>query len=109
MAEAGGGASARAGAEGGGADGAGGWVGGGGAGAEAAEKAKSCACEQCPKVFNAAWKLKRHMRVHTGEKPFKCDVPGCTKSYSEKGALVRGVDHCWLAVFAGYCKSSGAG
>jgi len=56
---------------------------------ESGAKSKSFACDQCPKVFNAAWKLKRHMRVHTGEKPFACDVPGCNKRYSEKGALVR--------------------
>lgn len=56
--------------------------------AAGAKGSKSFPCEQCTKVFNAAWKLKRHMRVHTGEKPFACDVPGCNKRYSEKGALV---------------------
>ncbi len=42
-------------------------------------------CPICSKGFRSVSKLARHMRTHTGEKPFKCDV--CEKSFSDSSAL----------------------
>ncbi|NWU41060.1 GLIS3 protein, partial [Hylia prasina] len=39
----------------------------------------------CPrrfKPFNARYKLLSHMRIHTGERPYKCTFEGCKKAFS---------------------------
>jgi len=43
-------------------------------------------CTQCDKMFSQSGHLQRHMRFHTGERPFACDL--CDKSFAEKGNLL---------------------
>uniref|UniRef100_A0A5S6QVF5 C2H2-type domain-containing protein n=1 Tax=Trichuris muris TaxID=70415 RepID=A0A5S6QVF5_TRIMR len=39
-------------------------------------------CITCGKAFSNASKLKRHHLVHSREKQFQCEVPGCSKRFT---------------------------
>lgn len=43
-------------------------------------------CDICLKCFQKPSQLIRHRRIHTGEKPFKCDV--CPSAFNQKGSLL---------------------
>ena len=45
------------------------------------------ACLICERIVKTKRRLKLHLRVHTGEKPFKCTWDGCDSAFSESGNL----------------------
>ncbi|KIJ66853.1 hypothetical protein HYDPIDRAFT_166311 [Hydnomerulius pinastri MD-312] len=38
-------------------------------------------CDECQQTFTALFSLKRHQQSHTGERPYKCSIPGCEQAF----------------------------
>ncbi|XP_050389829.2 zinc finger protein 91 [Patella vulgata] len=52
-------------------------------------RVRSFACDVCPLSFVRKSTLLRHMKTHTGKKPYKCDRKGCEMAYLAKSDLLR--------------------
>lgn len=50
-------------------------------------KIKGFTCPECNKPFVSKQNLKEHHFIHTGEKPFPCDEPGCQKRFRQVSQL----------------------
>lgn len=48
---------------------------------------KRLACEVCRKEFATPSHLARHVRTHSGEKPFQCEI--CSKAFTQQSTLKR--------------------
>ncbi|KAI8369738.1 hypothetical protein BD560DRAFT_447164 [Blakeslea trispora] len=51
------------------------------------QKSHICPVTQCQRRFKRLEHLKRHMRIHTLERPFGCSFPNCHKTFSRSDNL----------------------
>ncbi|KAF7732797.1 hypothetical protein EC973_000072 [Apophysomyces ossiformis] len=51
------------------------------------QKSHVCPVTQCQRRFKRLEHLKRHMRIHTLERPFACTFPNCLKTFSRSDNL----------------------
>ncbi|KAM4688957.1 zinc finger protein 407 [Discoglossus pictus] len=50
-------------------------------------KERKFSCNLCDRSFREKWALNNHMKLHTGEKPFKCSWPTCHYSFLTASAM----------------------
>lgn len=51
-------------------------------------------CTICAKEFTRATGLTIHLRLHKGEKPYKCPNPNCNKGFADSSGLAKHINSC---------------
>lgn len=51
-----------------------------------------CSYINCTSTFSRPYRLAGHLKVHLGEKPFKCHFDSCTRAYTNKSHLLRHIN-----------------
>lgn len=59
---------------------------------------RSLVCTECGKLFATRYKLRRHARCHTGERPYVCSY--CNRTFSQTGNLKLHETKCQLNLVA---------
>lgn len=54
---------------------------------EGAQSKSPIRCRFCKRAFPREKSLQAHQRIHTGERPYRCNHPGCHKSFVQSGQL----------------------
>ncbi|KAF2872993.1 hypothetical protein BDV95DRAFT_363479 [Massariosphaeria phaeospora] len=57
-------------------------------------------CSTCNKAFSRPSSLRIHSHSHTGEKPYKCEQPGCGKAFSVRSNMKRHERGCHASASA---------
>jgi insecticidal toxin complex protein TccC len=55
------------------------------------ERPYACNVASCSYAATESGALKTHMRVHTGERPYACEAPGCAYAARDRSNLARHV------------------
>ena len=65
-------------------------------------------CPSCNKLFSTQKILKRHVKIHSGDKKYQCSEPGCNFSFTRKDHLNRHMRaHIGEKPFScNFCKAS---
>ncbi|XP_041844382.1 zinc finger protein 407 [Melanotaenia boesemani] len=50
-------------------------------------KERKFECELCDRTFSEKWALNNHMKLHSGEKPYKCAWPSCHYAFLNLSAM----------------------
>ncbi|XP_052002353.1 zinc finger protein 407-like [Xyrauchen texanus] len=50
-------------------------------------KERKFECELCERSFSEKWALNNHMKLHTGDKPYKCSWPSCHYAFLTLSAM----------------------
>ncbi|XP_043117374.1 zinc finger protein 407 [Puntigrus tetrazona] len=50
-------------------------------------KERKFECELCERSFSEKWALNNHMKLHTGDKPYKCGWPSCHYAFLTLSAM----------------------
>lgn len=50
---------------------------------------KNFPCPACQMAFSNNGQLRNHVRIHTGERPFRCSHPNCNKTFTRNEELTR--------------------